>query len=145
MIELLNSKKQVLASFDNFEEAFEFIQKIALYQFTNEEFLDEYVNFYQRKWSFMIYDPKVFSEIHSKISKKSLTKAEKTALERNLGFIEVYFGIPTEVYQFPVTTEFDIGALKKKWCLAYCKAHRYTLKDIEEKRLNLLSCIRRFI
>ena len=93
----------------------------------------------------MIYDPKVFSEIHSEISKKSLTKAEKTALERNLGFIEVYFGIPTEVYQFPVTPEFDTAVLKKKWCLAYCKAHRYTLKDTGEERLDLLSCIQRFI
>jgi hypothetical protein len=145
MIELLNSKKKILASFDNFEEVFEFIQKISLYKFTNEEFLDEDVSIYQRKWSFVIYESKVFSDIHAQNHKDTLTKAEKIALEKNLGVIEVYFGIPTEVYQFPVTPEFVIAALKKKWCLAYCKAQKYLLKYTEENRSSLFSCIRSFI
>lgn len=145
MIELLNAKKKILASFDNIEEVFEFIQKIALYKFTNEEFLDEDVNFYQRKWSFVTYEPKVFSDIHAQNPKDTLTKAEKIALEKNLGLIEVYYGIPTEVYQFPTTPELDIAALKKKWCFAYCKAQKYVLKDREANRLSLFSCIRSFI
>jgi hypothetical protein len=145
MIELLNSKKKVLASFNNFQEAFEFIHKMALYQFTNEEFLKETVSFYQRRWSLVAYESEVFLGIHSEVPKETLTKAEKVALEKNLGIIEVYYGIPTECCQFLITPELDIAALKKKWCLAYCKAHRYTLKNTGEKGLNLLSSIRRFI
>jgi hypothetical protein len=143
MIELFNSKKKLLASFETYEEIFEYIYKMALYKFTNEEFLDDDTSFYQSKWSFVTYEDKVFSDIHSEIHKTRLTKSEKIALEKNLGLIEIYYGIPTEVYQFPVTSKLDVAKLKKEWCRAYCKAHRYTLKDTNAKKINIFSCIRR--
>ena len=129
MIELLNPKKKLLASFENFDDVFEFIQKMVFYRHTNENFLDETTSFYNSKWSFVHYDHKTFSKISSEIHKGPLTKIEKVALEQKTDFIEICYGNPNEVWQCSVTPEIDVLANKKYWCHAYCKAFNYTLID----------------
>lgn len=137
MIKLFTSKKELLATFESYEQAAEFLQKFSLYRLTNEAFLSDEIPYHNRRWSFIKYDHATLSTIFKALSKDSFTKEEKKAIDLKLGMVEMYCGYPLEVYQTAVDSKIDITEIQKGWCFEFCKAFKYKLVDLDAPKSSI--------
>jgi hypothetical protein len=137
MIKLINSKKELLATFESYEEAAQFLQDFALYRLTNEVFLDENTPYHNRRWSFIRYDHATLSIMFKALSKNSLTKEEKKAIDLKQDLVEMYCGYHSQVFQTAVDSKLDISEIQKGWCFAFCRAFKYKLVDSNAPKSSL--------
>jgi hypothetical protein len=133
MIHLLNEHGTNIGSFDDYSALTEHINKTELSRLNllnamNNALGSPYA-LDQRKWSFVAYKYSVLKTMYSCTKEPPITEIEKQTFQQQLDLIEIFQGTADNPVQVPVTENTDIGSLKKDFCLAYCKAHHYTLSE----------------
>ena len=124
MIWIFHQEIADAASADNYDELHTIIMKKE-----SQKFLELYHELEQMPWSFMSFTPQQVSIIHTHTPHSLLTEVVKEAYKKEVGLIVICRGGFEKPLEILNTPDADIKALKKKWCLAYCDAHGYTIVE----------------
>ena len=95
----------------------------------NSKLLPGHPQFGESSWSFTCYTPARVSEIYARTFVHLRTPALKQAYEGNTGLAEIYRGDIQKPLEIVLTDDINVNALKKQWCLEYCKAYDYIIVE----------------
>lgn len=137
MIHFLNVSHQNMGEFRNYNDLADYIHKI---ESSRTKLLiagldlNPSNDWEQEHWGFAVYTHEFSKTIYSAMRAPPLTGIELEAFQQGLDLVEIYYGDANNPVQIPITEDIDIESLRKDWCLAYCKAHNYTVLDTLETK-----------
>lgn len=112
------------ASVGNYDELHAIITKKE-----NLKLLRPHAEYGQMPWSFTFFTSQQVSIIYADTPQALRTEVLKEAYKKGMGLVAMCqgdFGNPLEILG---TSDIDIKALKKQWCLGYCDIHGYTVVE----------------
>lgn len=124
MIWIFRADKASACSCEDDDDFFQYIQEVE-----NLKLFEDHPNFGETNWSFILFTPQQASSLYS--NKKTSDTQESN--KKKFGFIQICQGDYQNPLEVLLTPELDIGALKKQWCLDYCKVHGYVVMESYSK------------
>jgi hypothetical protein len=113
MIMLLDDTYQVIKTVNTEEQLFLCLKE-------NWKNLDEQA---KQNWQFAQYSHKLLAPFIRKMQGKSFVDMARQACQLAQDMLVVCKGDAENPFLFLVTSDLDIGVLRKEWCRHYCKAY----------------------
>lgn len=122
MIEILGLNALKTRYFKNYNEFFE-----CLTLTENLKLIEKCPDFTQMNWSFTTYSPKRVVDLYAHSIDPAPAIIE--AFESNSSLIEICKGDYKKPLYIVITPTIDLVTVKKKWCLDYCAAHYFLIRE----------------
>lgn len=122
MLDIFNSEGQKMAQVPHYEGLFN-----CLATRENLRLVAKRPVIAKMAWSFVVYPPDRAASIYARSKAPCAALVEAYACK--LPLIEICTGDYENPQYIAVTSQVDLVALKKSWCLAYCEAHQLEIHD----------------